>query len=338
MKRLCSIKKDGHRLFTFSSTRGCTHNCFFCYRHIRGYRSYGKKRLEENIKLLHEKKCNFIWFNDENITSNIEWLKNLCDITKKYDIYWIGYGRADDITEEVVEILKDSNCCEMFVGVESFDQEMLNRMNKKITTQQNIDAVNLIYQYGLSYQFCLIIGTPGEDRETIFNTRKGMWQCYFVLDFLDLAFLSPYPGSAAYHYGIKKGYIKNKNEAHEKLFEKNDLVINMSELSDRELNAWHRWIRLEFAISYRVKHAALSADYVFLKVLKNYLREYLFLLKEPINFIMFNIFLLKGFSYWLKPVKKVKWAEFRDTLVEPKRISLRYSLTRLFVKCLSFIK
>ena len=328
-ERAIRFKEEKHKLLTFTATRGCTHSCFFCYRHLKGHRSYSKERLEENIKILKEMNCSFVWFNDENITANKIWLKGLCELTKKYEIYWTGSARADHITHEVMEILKDSNCCDLFVGVESFDPKMLKQMYKRVTPQQNIAAINLLYQYGLTYMFCMIIGTPGEDRSTIFNTRKGIWSCYFALDFLDMAFLSPYPGSPSYHFGLKNGYIKDARYVHELLLEKNDLVINFSKLSNLELIAWHSWICLEFAISYRVKHSALSVDQPFLDTLKKFIKIYCELLfKESANFFMFNLYIFKGFSYWLKPVKKLKWAEFRKTLVAPKRLYLRHSLSR----------
>jgi radical SAM superfamily enzyme YgiQ (UPF0313 family) len=323
------FKEEGHKAASFIASRGCTHTCFFCYRHQKGYRSYSKGRLEENIKVLKDSNYSFLLFSDELMTADEKRLKDLCGLMKKYGIYWIGSGRANQITIEIVEMLKESNCCQFFVGVESFDPKMLKQMYKKVTPQQNITAVNMLYQYGIFCRLALIIGVPGEDRQTIYSTRQGLWSCYFFGDIIDCAYLSPFPGSPSYYFGLKNGYIKDARYVHEELIEKNDLVINFSKLSNLELAAWHNWLYCEAAISHRVKHYALNIDQPFLIILKEFLISYSKLLfKEPVNFLMLNLYILKGFNYWLKPVKKLKWAEFRETLLVPKRLSLRRSLKK----------
>jgi radical SAM superfamily enzyme YgiQ (UPF0313 family) len=202
-------------------------------------------------------------------------------------------------------------------------------MYKKVSPQQNINAMNMLYQYGIFCRLALVIGVPGEDRETIFNTRKGLWSCYFFGDIIDCAYLTPFPGSPSYNYGLKNGYIRDARFVHEELIEKNDLVVNFSKLSILELTAWHNWLYCEAAISHRIKHYALNIDQPFLILLKEYLNSYFKLLfEEPVNFLMFNLYIFKGFSYWLKPVKKLKWAEYRETLLVPKRLSLRCSLSK----------
>ena len=114
-------------------------------------------------------------------------------------------------------MLKKNNCIGLQFGVESFDQDMLNAMKKNTTIEQNIKVMNWCYQYGLHTVLQLVIGAPGEDRKTLYNTRKGMWNCYFKSDRIACAILNPYPGSPAYHFGIKHGYIKDKEFLHQEV-------------------------------------------------------------------------------------------------------------------------
>ncbi len=305
------LKKQGHKCLTVFLARGCPYNCFFCYRHVKGYRNYSNERLEYIIEDLKRRKYSFLFFADECLTANRTNFKKLCELTKKHEIYWQTNGRIDHINHETLKMLKESNCVGVQYGVESFDNYILNNMNKKIKAQKNIEGLNLNYQYGLKTVLQLVIGAPGEDRNTIFNTRKGMWSCYFNIDKTACAILNPYPGSQAYYYGIEKGYIKNKEQLHNEFSDKGKITINFTKLSDIELNTWQLWLPCEAAISYRVKHLTLKVDKTFILKFYSFARKYVFLLlKEPSQFIMFNIFLFKGFSYWFTPVKRLKWNSF----------------------------
>ena len=155
----------------------------------------------------------------------------------------------------------------------------------------------------------LIIGTPGEDRKTIFNTRKGMWKCYINEDDVICAILNPYPGSPAYSYGIKNGYITDKELLHVAVGHKSKLVVNFSNISERELYVWQQWIICEGSLSYRVKQRKILLNRYFFVRWAIFVKAYLLLIKEPLAFGLFNIYLIKGFSYWLKPLKRLKYGE-----------------------------
>ncbi|HBC87140.1 MAG TPA: hypothetical protein DCZ94_09320 [Lentisphaeria bacterium] len=297
------LKEKGDRYIGVFLARGCPYNCFFCYRHLKGYRAYTRERLEKILSGLKEKGFSFISYSDECVTANIKNLRNICEISKKYDIYWMTSGRADHLDDEVLKLLKENNCVGIQVGVESFDDRMLKAMNKGTSGQQNIDAMNLIYRYGLYTVLQLVNGAPGEDRKTILNTRKGMWKCYFKLDKIASAIMNPYPGSPAYYYGLEKGYIKDKGWIHRNFSSKGEIIVNFSDLSMRELKTWQIWLHLEAGLSFRMKNKAFLFNKSFLIRMKNFLSCYLKLLQEPINFAAFSYYLLLGFTYWLKPVK-----------------------------------
>jgi radical SAM superfamily enzyme YgiQ (UPF0313 family) len=288
------------------------------------WRRCSKENLERTLRYIKDNYFSFILFNDEILTVNKRFLAELCDITKKYDIYWSSQARADHITPEIAQMLRDGNCVHLSIGVESFDQHTLNEMRKKTTVEQNINAINLCYQYGIYHSLSYVLGMPGEDRKVIFNNRKGIWKSYFASDIINCAFLNPYPGTSAYYYGLNKGYISDKKYVHEKLVNKEGLFTNFTELSMIELEIWKHWVIVEAAISYRIKHSVFNITLPFLEKIKSFLKSYLtFFYEEPINFLVFNIYLLKGFVYWLKPVQKMKYGESAKTLISPEKYYLR---------------
>ena len=301
------LKEKGHRYISIFLARGCPYNCFFCYRHLKGYRTYSRERLEKILSGLKEKGFSFISYGDECITANKNNLKNICELSKKYDIYWITSGRADHLNDEVISMLKNHNCAGLQIGVESFDASMLEIMNKRISPQQNIDAMNIIYKYGLHTTLQLVSGSPGENRKTILNTRKGMWSCFFKDDKIASAILNPYPGSPAYYYGIEKGLIKDKEWVHKNFSNKGEIIVNLSDLSICELRAWQVWLFFEASLSYRVKNRRLIINKSFIIRLRNFLLSYVRLMLEPQNFLYFTLYLLIGFKYWLRPLSAPRY-------------------------------
>lgn len=304
-----ALHKISDKHIAFYLARGCPYNCFFCYRHMPGYRCYNRENIEKILTCFKENGFSFLSYGDECITANKQNLRNVCELSKKLDIYWNTSGRVDHVNDEVLKMLAEGNCVGLQYGVESFDETMLDRMNKKTSPAQNIEAINKSYQWGMFTVLQLVIGAPGENRQSLFNTRKGMWSCHFPADKIAVAVMNPYPGSGAYWYCLEKGLITDKKAAHEEFSDKATLVVNMSELSDRELKAWMALLHVEAAASFRVKHRMWLLNASLLSRVLHLGRTWAELLAEPANFLGFTASVLKGASYWFKPLPRLRWAE-----------------------------
>ncbi len=295
------LKEKGFKYLSIFLARGCPYNCFFCYRHLKGYRTYSRQRLETILESLKESGFSFFSFSDECLTGNKKNLKEVCGLAKKHDLYWVANARSDHLNDDILSMMKSHNCVGVQVGVESFDDRMLAVMNKKTTPQQNIDAMNLLYRYGLRTVLQLVIGAPGENRRTLFNTRRGMWSCYFPTDTIACAILNPYPGSPAYYFGLENGYITDKAKINTEFSSKQKVVVNFSELSTRELLAWRELMHVEAALSWRVKKRRIALSKNFIAKLRRFFHYYRALIKEPLNFVMFTFYVFRGAAYWLRP-------------------------------------
>ena len=301
--------RKNYRFLHIFVARGCPYKCFFCYRHLPGYRTYSPARLDKMLGDLKKRGFAFFHFSDECITADINHLKSICEIAKKNEVFWNSNGRVDHVSGELLHMLSTHNCASIAYGIESFDNSMLEAMYKKTTAQQNIDAINWSYQYGIYTVIQLVIGAPGENRDTIFNTRKGVWLCYTDSDQIACSILNPYPGSAAYYYGLEHGQITDREYVHFEFSDKTKLVVNFSDLSMRELTAWQRWIVCEAALSYRIKNRKFLLNRNFLSKGKAFVKAYFLLLRKPLDFFQFSYYLFKGITYWSVPVKKIRWRE-----------------------------
>ena len=86
-----------------------------------------------NVKLLKEKfDIDFVSILDENMTSNLKWTKQFCDLYVKEGldkiVKWGTLGDAPSVAvkPEIIEIMRDSGCAYISFGFESASDKVLN--------------------------------------------------------------------------------------------------------------------------------------------------------------------------------------------------------------------
>lgn len=86
-----------------------------------------------NVKLLKEKfDVDFVSILDENMTSNLKWTKEFCDLYVKEGldkiVKWGTLGDAPSVAvkPEIIEIMRDSGCAYISFGFESASDKVLN--------------------------------------------------------------------------------------------------------------------------------------------------------------------------------------------------------------------
>ena len=158
------------------TSRGCPSQCTFCLiPQIAG--NYFRARTPANVVnelewLRDEYKPDFITFNDEIFTYNKKRVLEICSEIRqrKIRLPWDCQTRVDLISQELLYKMRIANCQLISFGVESGSQEILNAMKKGTTVQQNETAIKWAKEAGLSVTISLIIGYPGETKETIKQT------------------------------------------------------------------------------------------------------------------------------------------------------------------------
>jgi radical SAM superfamily enzyme YgiQ (UPF0313 family) len=89
--------------------------------------------------------------------------------------------------------LKAMGVYEVGIGIESGSQTILNLNMKKTTVDMNSKAVQLLKKYGIRVKTFLIVGLPGETKETLAETRQ--WLIVNKPDDMDATIFQPLPGS-----------------------------------------------------------------------------------------------------------------------------------------------
>lgn len=211
--RVRDIISSGRTRYLESNTsRGCTHRCTFCYRHMKGIRRHSVKYTIEEIRHL-KINCNIdgVLFTDELFNNDIKWIYELCDGLDNSGLnlsfYMVAGMRADRLDENLLRRMSASKFIWIVLGQESGSDTVLKYYGKGVTRQQNIDATRLIRKCGIYPSVQLVIGSPAETSLTIRET------CDFLKAVdartVSINYLVPLPGTPIWDYVIKRGYIRD---------------------------------------------------------------------------------------------------------------------------------
>lgn len=182
----------GMKLLPIISSRGCPFQCSFCVAsQMFGarYRARSPKNvLDEMEWLKSEYDAEGIAFQDDTLTFDKSRALEICDgmIERKLKLPWGCSSRADVVTKEVLAKMAKAGCDEICFGVESGSQKIRDSLKKRVTTEQCTNAVKWAKEAGIFVTVSVIIGYPGETKETLQESfdflRKvepdDVWLCH----------------------------------------------------------------------------------------------------------------------------------------------------------------
>jgi radical SAM superfamily enzyme YgiQ (UPF0313 family) len=93
---------------------------------------------------------------------------------KNLNIKWRATARVNTLDLEILEIMKGAGCVEISIGVESGNQEILNRLGKRTSVEKIKDICKAIKELKIRLHANFIVGSPGENENTIEETKKIM--------------------------------------------------------------------------------------------------------------------------------------------------------------------
>ncbi len=181
--RYKEIWKQAHGYFSLNlvSSRGCPYRCNWCAKPIYGdsyhSRSAGSVAREmEKLKFQYD--ADHLWFADDTFGLQSKWVEELAGHVEQRHaaVPFKMQCRADLMKESTVNALRRAGCAEVWMGVESGSQNILDAMEKGLQVEQVCLAAENLRRAGIRPCFFLQFGYPGETwvdiRKTVDLVRR----------------------------------------------------------------------------------------------------------------------------------------------------------------------
>jgi radical SAM superfamily enzyme YgiQ (UPF0313 family) len=172
------IKFSNYIHLNIQFTRGCPFNCEFCdviELYGRKPRSKKPEQIIKELQSLYD--LNYrghIDIVDDNFIGNKKNVKTILKALKgwseknRYPFYYgieTSINLADD--EELLQMMKDVDFRLVFVGIETPEDDVLEKVNKKINMNRSVvEATDKISSYGMVVNAGFIIGFDNESNQT----------------------------------------------------------------------------------------------------------------------------------------------------------------------------
>jgi anaerobic magnesium-protoporphyrin IX monomethyl ester cyclase len=207
-----SFRKYGKVIFPVLASRGCVYWCGFCTAvrmFGRKHRVRSPKNVVDELEFLHNTYgAELFTFYDDTFTINQPKTAEICEEIKKrkMKIQWDCETRVDMVTKDLLLKMREAGCFAIWFGLESGSQKVIDAMGKGFALEQAVRAFKWAKEAGLMVVAHVILGFPGETKESAWETVKLVEK--LNPDDVGYYIATPYPGTPMYDYVKKMGWLK----------------------------------------------------------------------------------------------------------------------------------
>jgi radical SAM superfamily enzyme YgiQ (UPF0313 family) len=198
-----------------ATSRGCPFSCTFCsvpgmYGHA--FRTHSVERVLEEMQL--HKGNMYTFFADDIFTANKKRAKDILRgmIDRELTTQWGAQVRTETVDDpELLRLMRDSNCFNVYVGFESINPRTLKLFQKKQDLGKIERSIERFHAHNIRIHGMFVVGSDEDDVETIDATAE--FALKHDIDSIQFMIMTPIPGSPDWDHNFAKGdrYIFNKN-------------------------------------------------------------------------------------------------------------------------------
>jgi anaerobic magnesium-protoporphyrin IX monomethyl ester cyclase len=158
------------------TSRGCPYRCNWCAKPTFGtrYAQRSPGNVAEELRYLKETvRPEHVWFADDIFGLTASWIEAFAREVNARDarIPFTMQSRVNLMRPDVVAALADAGAEEVWLGVESGSQEILDAMDKGTKLDQIRLATRTLRAHGIRSCWFIQLGYLGEDWEDVLQTR-----------------------------------------------------------------------------------------------------------------------------------------------------------------------
>jgi len=202
-------------VISVATSRGCPFSCTFCsvpgmYGHA--FRTHSIGRVLEELTV--HKGNLYTFFADDIFTANKKRVKELLRgmIDRDLTPPWGAQVRTETVDDvELLQLMRDSNCFNVYVGFESINPRTLKLFQKKQDLGKIERSIERFHAHKIRIHGMFVVGSDEDDLETLDATAD--FALRHDIDSIQFMILTPIPGSPDWETLYERGakYVINRN-------------------------------------------------------------------------------------------------------------------------------
>ncbi|MFQ5354482.1 MAG: B12-binding domain-containing radical SAM protein, partial [Thermodesulfobacteriota bacterium] len=220
------------------TSRGCPYDCNFCSVTSMFGRKYRFRKTElvlEELRRNKEGGGKWVFFYDDNFVANKKRTKMLLRamIAEGLTPKWTAQVRVDVAKDpELMDLMKQSGCHTVYIGLESVNPETLEIYNKNQTVEDIEWCIGKLHDKGIRIHGMFVFGSDYDHISTIHDTVR--FAKHNNIDTVQFLILTPLPGTGCYKDLDDAGRIVSKDWS---LYDAHHVVFTPKHMSYFELQS-----------------------------------------------------------------------------------------------------
>jgi anaerobic magnesium-protoporphyrin IX monomethyl ester cyclase len=166
----------GEFSWNIATSRGCPYSCNWCAKPSFGrrYTVRSPENVVQEIALLKQQIApDHLWFTDDILGLDVDWICAFADEVRRADatIPFTMQSRVNLMTAPAAAALRDAGAREVWLGVESGSQKILDAMDKGSTVEAARGATRTLKDHGIKACWFIQLGYPSETWDDLIATR-----------------------------------------------------------------------------------------------------------------------------------------------------------------------
>lgn len=228
-------------MLNLQTKRGCPFHCSYCtYPHIEGskMRFFEPREVARQARQLQEAGAKYIFMTDSAFNASFDHSLQVAQafIEAGISIPWGGFFAPTVPPADYYKKLVDAGLTHVEFGTESMCDTMLHNLRKPFVTTDVYQAHQNALEAGLYIAHYFLLGGPGENEETLWETLSGVDRLDRAVFFFFCG-IRIYPHTALYDTALAEGQINASQNLLEPFFYRSPFISDIEIMKRVEAHA-----------------------------------------------------------------------------------------------------